>query len=80
MMKVWMLSQLFSFIKHIVDRRSCMVLIHKIKLNTKQTDRLTTFETSIVKIILKSAPFHHSDLLLDALKLKTTSEKLDSIK
>ena len=48
-------------------------------MNTKQTDRLATCETSLVKRILK-APFHHSDLLLDALKLNKMSVKLDSIK
>jgi hypothetical protein len=54
--------------------------VESLNLNTKQTDRLTTCETSIVKRILKLAPFHHSDLLLAALKLNKMSEKLDSIK
>jgi hypothetical protein len=54
--------------------------VESLKLNTKQTDRITTCETSIVKRILKLAPFHHSDLPLDALKLNKMSEKLDNIK
>jgi len=54
--------------------------VESLNFNTKQTDRLTSCETSIVKRILKLAPFHHSDLLLDALKLNKMSEKLQSIK
>jgi len=53
--------------------------IESLNLNAKQTDRLATSETSIVKRMLKLAAFHHSDLL-DALKLNTMSEKLDIIK
>jgi len=54
--------------------------VESLNLNTIQTNRLTTCETSIVKRILKLAPIHHSDLLLDALKLNKMSEKLESIK
>jgi hypothetical protein len=54
--------------------------IGSLNLNAKQTDRQATSETSIVKRMLKLAAFHHSDLLLDALKLNTMSEKLDIIK
>jgi hypothetical protein len=55
--------------------------IESLNLNAKQTDRLATSQTSIVKrMLIRLAAFHHSDLLLDALKLKTMSEKLDIIK
>jgi hypothetical protein len=36
-------------------------------------------ETSLIKRILKFAPFHHSDMLLDAIKMNTLSEKIELI-
>ena len=63
-----------------ICRPTLLYGVESLNLNTKKTDRLTSCETSIVKRILKLAPFHHSDLLLDALKLNKMSEKLESIK
>ena len=53
--------------------------IENLKLNGGELDRLVSFETSLIKRILKSAPFHHSDMLLDAIKMNTLSEKIELI-
>jgi hypothetical protein len=57
--------------------------IENLKLNGGELDRLVSFETSLIKRILKFAPFHHSDMLLDmlldAIKMNTLSEKIELI-
>jgi hypothetical protein len=54
--------------------------VENLNLNSGEIDRLTSFETSLIKRILKFAPFHYSDLLLDAIKMNTLSEKIESIR
>jgi hypothetical protein len=54
--------------------------VANLNLNSGEIDRLISFETSLIKRILKFAPFHHSDLLLNAIKMNTLSEKIESIR
>ena len=54
--------------------------VENLNLNSGEIDRLTSFETSLIKRILKFAPFHHSYLHFDAIKMNTLSEKIESIR
>jgi hypothetical protein len=54
--------------------------IENLNLNIGETDRITNFEKQIIKKSLKFAPFHHTKLLFDALKLENMDEKLTTIK
>lgn len=44
--------------------------VETLNLTGKQTNRLTTCETSIIKRMLKLAPFHHSDLPYGCIKIE----------
>jgi hypothetical protein len=54
--------------------------IENLNLNINQTDRITKFENALIKKSLQFAPFHHTDHLLDALKLNNMDEKLHVIR
>jgi len=54
--------------------------IENLNLNIEETDRITNFEKQVIKKSLKFAPFHHTKLLFDALKLETMDEKITIIK
>jgi hypothetical protein len=51
------------------DRTTLLYGLENLNLNIGETDRVSAFEKAIIKKSLKFTPFHHSDHLLDALKI-----------
>ncbi len=54
--------------------------LENLNLNIGETERVSTFEKTVIKESLKFAPFHHSDHLLNALKINSMDEKMKVIK
>jgi hypothetical protein len=61
-------------------RTTLLYGLENLNLNVGGTERINTFEKAIIKKSLKFAPFHHSDHLLDAIKINTMDEKIKVIK
>jgi len=64
----------------ITYRTTLLYGLENLNLNIGETDRVNTFEKAIIKKSLKFAHFHHSDHLLDALKINSIEEKINVIK
>ena len=62
------------------SRTTLLYGIENLNLKTGELSRLTNLEKSLLKRSLKFAPFHHSDHLLDALKINSMDEKIQVIK
>jgi hypothetical protein len=77
------ISIILPLLKDLTKSKSDITNIRPISISNylafRELDRLTSFETSLIKRILKFAPFHHNDMLLDAIKMNTLSEKIESI-
>ena len=61
-------------------RTTLLYGLENLNLNIGETERIATFEKAIIKKSLKFAPFHHSDHLLNAIKINTMDEKIKVIK
>jgi len=61
-------------------RTTLLYGLENLNLNIGETERVSTFEKTVIKKSLKFAPFHHSDHLLDALKINSMDEKMKVIK
>jgi hypothetical protein len=62
------------------SRTTLLYGIENLCLNVGELNRVSKFEKSLLKKSLKFAPYHHSDHLLDALKLNNMDEKIHVIK